>query len=57
MILPPGERLAEVARDEETNFSWRKAVVSQLFVVIDIGDDGLSRTPRIGVYEAAYLLR
>ena len=57
MILPPGEGLAEVARDEETNFSWRKAVVSQLFVVIEVGDDGLSRTPRIGVYEAAYFLR
>ena len=37
---------------KKTNFSWRKAVVSQLFVVIEVGDDGLSRTPRIGVYEA-----
>ena len=49
--------MAEVARDEETNFSWRKAMVSQLFVVVEVGDDGLSRAPRIGVYEAAYLFR
>tara|TARA_B100000683_G_scaffold275450_1_gene326282 strand:- start:9820 stop:10065 length:246 start_codon:yes stop_codon:yes gene_type:complete len=42
-----------VAGDEKADLTWRESMVSQFFVVVEVGDDGLGRTPRIGEHKPA----
>ena len=41
MVLPPHQRVTEVASDEETDFPWCQAVVSHFLVVIEACNNGL----------------
>ena len=41
MVLPPAEGLPQVSGDEETDFSGRKAVVSEFLVVVQTRHNGL----------------
>ena len=40
-----------MAGDEKADLAGRKSMVSQFFVVVEVGDDGLGRTPRIGEHK------
>ena len=42
-----------MAGDEKADLAGRESMVSQLFVVVEVGDDGLGRTPRIGEHKPA----
>ena len=44
MVLPPREGGTKMSCDEETYFSWSKAVVAHPLIVVQISDDGLGRT-------------
>ena len=37
-----------MAGDEKADLPWGESMVSQLFVMVEVGNDGLGRTPRIG---------
>lgn len=41
VVLPPRQRMAEVAGDEEPDFAGCKAVISHFFIVVEVRDDGL----------------
>ena len=40
-----------MAGDEKADFAGRESMVSQLFVVVEVSDDGLCRTPGISEYK------
>ena len=40
-----------MAGDEKADLAWGESMVSQLFVVVEVGDDGLGRTPGIGEHK------
>ena len=42
-----------MAGDEKADLAWGESMVSQLFVMVEVGDDGLGRTPRIGEHKPA----
>ena len=44
-----------MAGDEKADFAGRESMVSQLFVVIEVSDDGLCRTPGISEYKSTNL--
>lgn len=44
-----------MAGDEKANLAWRESMVSQFFVVVEVSDDGLCRTPGIGEYKSTNL--
>ncbi len=42
VILPPGQRLAEMSRDKEPNLPRGQPVISQFLVVVQTRHNGLS---------------
>ena len=44
-----------MASDEKANLAWRESMVSQFFVVVEVSDDGLCRTPGISEYKSTNL--
>ena len=42
-----------MAGDEKADLAWGESMVSQLFVMVEVGNDGLGRTPRIGKHKPA----
>ncbi len=53
MVLPPGQGLSKIPRDEEPDFSGCESVVAQFLIVVQARHDGLGRTTRIGIYKLA----
>ena len=46
-----------MAGDEKADLAWGESMVSQLFVMVEVGNDGLGRTPRIGENKPANFFR